>query len=136
MDCAGSYPTTIDGNKYYIIATDFFSKFVVVQAVPDITADTTIRFLMERIVSIFGVISKLLTDRGSNFTSDVFEEFCRDWNTEHITTTPYAPWTDGRVEKAVGVAKGHRTPHTTEEFRLIPLLLEGILRLRRSTPLE
>ncbi len=103
MDCAGPFPETLDGNRYYIIATDWLSKFVIVEATVDIKADTLCKFVMERIVGVFAMPTKMLTDKAPTFLGTTFQTFCQDWRIEHLHTAPYAPWTDGRVEKGVHI---------------------------------
>ena len=43
--------------------------------------------------------SQILTDRGSNFESQLFNELCRCLHIDHVRTTAYKPSTNGMVER-------------------------------------
>ena len=47
----------------------------------------------------------MLTDQGSQFTSDIMKEVSRLLSLKHITTTPYHPMCIGLVEKFNGTLK-------------------------------
>ena len=47
----------------------------------------------------------MLTDRGSCFTADGFEEACGQLKAHHRTTKPYTPQTNGLVERFNGRVK-------------------------------
>ena len=42
---------------------------------------------------------QILTDRGSNFESQLFNELCRCLHIDHVRTTAYKPSTNGMVER-------------------------------------
>jgi transposase InsO family protein len=42
---------------------------------------------------------KALTDRGGEFTSNLFSVFCSQGGIKHYTTTPYSPQPNGVVER-------------------------------------
>lgn len=53
----------------------------------------------------FGIPERLMTDNGRQFSSDEFAKFCRTWEIEHVTSSPFHPRSNGLAEKAVGIAK-------------------------------
>ncbi|PIK57073.1 hypothetical protein BSL78_06013 [Apostichopus japonicus] len=76
------------------------------EAVPLRNIDT--ERVAEALVDIFsrvGVPSEILTDRGSQFTSDVMKEVSRLLSLRQLTTTPYHPICNGLVEKFNGTLK-------------------------------
>lgn len=50
VDAAGPLKLTPTGNQYFVIAIDYFSKFAIARAVPNITALTTAKFIFEDVV--------------------------------------------------------------------------------------
>ena len=57
---------------------------------------------MEHIVVRHGVPEQLLSDRGSNFLSELIKEVCTLLGMEKINTSGYHPQTDGLVERLIG----------------------------------
>ena len=95
------FPLTQRGNKYVVVFMDYFTKWVEAYAVPDQQAQTVARLLVENIVCRHGVPQELLSDRGSNFLSDLMLEVCSLLGIKKLNTSSYHPQTDGLVEKFV-----------------------------------
>ncbi|PIK52140.1 hypothetical protein BSL78_10987 [Apostichopus japonicus] len=97
-------PTSKHGNRYILTLVDYATRFP--EAVPLRNIDT--ERVAEALVDIFsrvGVPSEILTDRGSQFTSDVMKEVSRLLSLRQLTTTPYHPICNGLVEKFNGTLK-------------------------------
>ncbi|CAF3145805.1 unnamed protein product [Rotaria sp. Silwood2] len=92
-------PTFQRGNKYIICLTDVLSKFVVIKAVLDNTAQTVVRFLKEDIIAKFGTPRRILTDNGTHFTASIMNELIKQIGSTHLYSTPYHPQTNGQVER-------------------------------------
>ena len=95
-------PLTYDGNAYAVVFMDYFTKWPEVFAVPDQQATTIARLLVEEVVARHGVPEQLLSDRGSNFLSELICEVCKLLGIEKVNTSGYHPQTDGMVEKFNG----------------------------------
>ena len=52
-----------------------------------------------------GIPHTLLTDNGSQYTSDLFKEFAKTYRFNHITSSPHWSQSNGRPEAAVKSAK-------------------------------
>ena len=52
-----------------------------------------------------GIPEQLVTDNGSQFTSRDFLKFSRDWDFEHLTSSPHHSQGNGKAESAVKEAK-------------------------------
>ena len=87
------------GNIYLLVITDMFSKFTRAVPLPDMTTETVSKAFVDYWLSIFGAPDKLLTDQGSQFTSELFLSLCRIIGIKKVFTTPYHPQTDGVVER-------------------------------------
>lgn len=70
------------------------------EAIPLKTIDA--ECIAEELVTLFsrvGIPNEILTDQGSNFTSQLLKEIYRLLQVHPIRTTPYHPQTDGLVER-------------------------------------
>lgn len=68
-------------------------------AVPTQTAETIAKLLVEEIFCRHGAPEHLLSDRGTNFLSDLVREVCHLLSATKVNTSGYHPQTDGLVEK-------------------------------------
>ena len=60
-----------------LVFQDHFTKHVLVYVTPDQTVKTIANFLYGGYISIFGALARLLSDRGTRFTSGIIEELCK-----------------------------------------------------------
>ncbi|OMJ11804.1 Gypsy retrotransposon integrase-like protein 1 [Smittium culicis] len=90
-------PISEDGNRYMLTAIDYLTKWPIIKAVPDIKTTTVINFLVHDVVQNYGVPSKLITDRGANFVSDLAEQFYEFIGINHAPTTAYRPQSNGQA---------------------------------------
>ena len=74
-------------------------KHVLDYVTPDQTAKTIAKFQYQGYISIFGVPTMLLSDRGANFMSSVINEMCKILGVKKLQTTPSHPQTNGLVER-------------------------------------
>ena len=77
-----SIETTLELNQLPRVANilvfqDHFTKQVLAYITPDQTVKTFAKFLYGGYTSIFGALTRLLSDRGASFTSSVIEELCK-----------------------------------------------------------
>ncbi|UYV64719.1 K02A2.6-like [Cordylochernes scorpioides] len=77
IDVAGPFPVTEDGNKYLLVAMDYFTKWPEVYAIPNQEAATVARVLVDNLICRFGVPLELHSDQGRNFESGIFRELCQ-----------------------------------------------------------
>ena len=88
-----------NGNKYAVVFIDYLTKWVEAFAVPDQSALTIAKLLVEEIISRHGVPRELLSDRGTNFLSKLMQEVCGVMGVNKVNTTAYHPQGDGLVER-------------------------------------
>lgn len=76
------------------------------EAVALSTIDTeTIADELIKIFSRVGLPDEILTDQGSNFTSQLMMDICHCLSVKKLRTTPYHPMCNGLVERFNGVLK-------------------------------
>ncbi|KAL7883281.1 hypothetical protein SRHO_G00009390 [Serrasalmus rhombeus] len=99
VDVLGPFPITDAGNRFIIVAMDYFTKWPEAYAVPDQSAVTTAEALVDNFFCRFGVPEVLHSDQGRNFESEVMGEVCRLMGVHKTRTTPLHPQCDGLVER-------------------------------------
>ena len=83
-----------------LVFQDHFTKYVLVYVTPDQTVKTVTKFLYGGFISIFGALARLLSDRGTSFTSSIIQELCEILGIQRLQTMPYHPQTNERVERS------------------------------------
>lgn len=102
LDIMGPFTTTPRGNQYIYTATDAMSKWAYTRAAGRIRSSDLIKFLEECILSIHGNPQVIITDNGSQLTSDEWKSFIDKHNIKQCTTTAYHPQSNGIDERLNG----------------------------------
>ena len=79
--------------------TDILSKFIITKAVHDNTAQTTVCFLREDIITKFGTPRSIITDNETHFTSTMMNKLIKQIGATHLYSTPSHPQTNGQIER-------------------------------------
>ncbi|MGH0120359.1 UNVERIFIED_CONTAM: hypothetical protein FKN15_067744 [Acipenser sinensis] len=99
VDVLGPFPRSKRGNRFVLVALDYFTKWPEAYALPDQEAETVAEALLEGFFSRFGVPQELHSDQGRNFESRVFAGMCRHLGIKKTRTTPLHPQSDRLVER-------------------------------------
>ena len=99
-DIMGPFPITTHGNKYILVASDYFTRWVEAYAIPNQEATTVAGKLVNNMFCHFGLPEQLHSDMGAQFESRVVKEMCNMLHINKTHTTPYHPQSDGLVERA------------------------------------
>jgi transposase InsO family protein len=99
VDITGPHPKSRNGYVYILTLTDYFTKWADAFPIRNQEASTVAKILMDRVFSYMGMPLQILTDRGSNFESQLFNELLRYYGIDHVRTTAYKPSTNGQVER-------------------------------------
>eukprot|EP00253_Pinus_taeda_P026709 PITA_26709 len=91
--------------KYILVCTDYVTKWVEAKALFSATENSVITFLYEDIFIRFGVPREIVTDQGSQFTSNLMEKLMEEYKIKHKRSTPYHPQINGQVESTNKVLK-------------------------------
>ncbi|UYV74125.1 K02A2.6-like [Cordylochernes scorpioides] len=99
IDLLGRFPKSINGNRWIVVCTDYYSRHVETAALPRGTATEIADFFLKRIVLRHGAPKILISDRGSSFLSKLLTQVLKICNTIHKKTTSYHPQTNGQTER-------------------------------------
>lgn len=109
--CGPITPATPSGNRYFLLLVDDFSRFmwVALLGTKD-AAPTAIKRIQAAAERKSGrKLLALRTDRGGEFTSAHFDEYCAELGVGRQLTAPYTPQQNGVVERrnqtVVGMAR-------------------------------
>ena len=95
IDIVGPLIRSKSGNKFILVICDYSTRYLEAVLLKNIATETTAEEL--RKFSRMGVLTEILTDQRSNFTSQLLKEVYSMLNIEPIRTSPYHPQTDGLV---------------------------------------
>ena len=109
-----------------------------------ITSEGTARLLLENLYKRFGLLDKIISDRGPQFALKAFQELMKQLGINSALSTPYHPQTDGTTEWANQEIKAYLSIYCTshpEEWPTTLHTLEFIHNNRRhaerqKTPFE
>ncbi|UYV69112.1 hypothetical protein LAZ67_6002474, partial [Cordylochernes scorpioides] len=99
IDFVGPLPSTKRRRKWIIVLTDYYTKYAETKAVSEATVKEVSTFLIEHIILRHGAPRFLISDRGSQFTSNLMKEVMKMCKVKHCFTTSYHPQTNGLTER-------------------------------------
>ncbi|KAE9140019.1 hypothetical protein PF010_g355 [Phytophthora fragariae] len=114
VDAVGPLPETERGNKYILVFVDYFTRWAEAFAVGALDSITFVDAMVNGVVSRHGVPSRLLSDNGRNFTSDVAKSFYQTLGIKKLFGAAYHPQTQGLVERFNGTLIGMLMMHVDE----------------------
>jgi len=98
MDFVGLINPPSKKRSYIIVCIDYLTKWAKTKAIKAGTEDKVAEFLRENIFYKFGYPGELVTNQGSQFTSNLIEDLLTHHKIKHRTSTPYHPQANGQVE--------------------------------------
>ena len=101
IDFKGPLPTN-NGNKYFLMVVDEYSRFPFVFPCPDMSTNTVIKCLTS-LFSLVGMPAYVHSDRGASFMSRELREFLTSKGVASSRTTSYNPEGNGQAERCNGV---------------------------------
>lgn len=98
IDTVGPFPLSENGNRYAITIQCDFTKYIIIIPIPDKSATTVAKAVVEKCILLYGPMSCIKTDQGTEFKA-VFHEICNLLDIRHICSTAYHPQTIGALER-------------------------------------
>jgi len=98
VDHLGLLPSTKKSYQYIFAVVDAFSKFTWLYATKS-TSTTEVVIRLKRQAAIFCNPRRIISDRGTAFTSNDFKKYCCEENIEHSLITTEIPRANGQIER-------------------------------------
>ncbi|KAF9760592.1 Retrovirus-related Pol polyprotein from transposon, partial [Nosema granulosis] len=98
IDIIGPLPTSQNGNKYIIVATDYLTRWAECKAIKRKTSKNVATFLLE-LMFRHGAPEEILSDRGKEFLNDVIKKLCCIVDTKKTYTSAFNPKCNGAAER-------------------------------------
>ena len=109
--------------EHYLVVVDLYSDYIEVASLPDMSSRSLIQSL-KPIFATHGSPAVLLTDNGTNYSSNEFHEFTESWEIQHVTSSPHHHKSNGKAESAVKIIKGIITRAKKERQDVWKAILE------------
>jgi len=104
LDLAGPLRGARDFS-HVLLAVDHFTGYLVTVPLAATDAAAVARAFVEHVVCRFGMPRRILSDRGSNFTSALFKDLACLLGIKHHFTASHHPQANGKTERFVGILK-------------------------------
>jgi len=98
MDIVGPFTVSEAGNKYILTCIETFSSYLEAFPLKNACAEEVAGCLVDNIIFRYGMFSTILTDRGTNFMSLVFQRTAVLLGGQTRRTSPYHPASNGALE--------------------------------------
>ncbi|KAA8582361.1 hypothetical protein FQN60_009101 [Etheostoma spectabile] len=96
MDLIGPLKKTLKDHQYVLTVTDLFTKWVI--AVPlKFASSTEVAEALVPKLCTFGMVRKIITDRGRAFVNELNAHIFTALNIKHAITSAYHPQSNGQV---------------------------------------
>ena len=84
--------------KFLLVAIDYFTKWVEVEALVTITEARIRSFVWKNIIYRFGIPRMIISDNGRQFDSQGFRDFCSGLGIKNQFSSPGHPQANGQAE--------------------------------------
>nr|AAT77064.1 retrotransposon protein, putative, unclassified [Oryza sativa Japonica Group] len=99
LDILGPFRQAPGGFEYLYVAIDKFTKWPEAYPVVKIDKHSALKFI-KGITARFGVPNRIITDNGTQFTSELFGDYFEDMGIKLCFASPAHPRSNGQVERA------------------------------------
>lgn len=98
IDHVGPIETTKRGHLHILVVVDAFTKYVRLYPTKTTNSTEVIRHL-ENYFRAYSVPCRIVSDRGTAFSSAKFSDFCKKYKVHHIMNATACPRANGQVER-------------------------------------
>src|SRR6266540_5120625 len=99
IDIVGPLPLTRKGNRYIVVAMDYFSRWPEVRPLKAANVETVATFIYEEIICRFEAPRILQSDQETHFVNEVIQKLTKKFRIKHSLSSPYHPQSNGLVER-------------------------------------
>ncbi|KMQ98328.1 transposon ty3-g gag-pol polyprotein isoform x2 [Lasius niger] len=94
VDHVGPFETSSKNNKFLFVLVDAFTKFTIIEPVKSQKACYVVKILTN-LIYLFEVPHRIISDRGTAFTSQAFRMFCDSYGIKHVLNAVATPRANG-----------------------------------------
>ena len=99
IDVVGPLPITERGNRYIVVAMDYFTRWPEAKALKVANAEAISTFIYEEIICRYGAPKKIQSDQGTHFVNEVIRNLTERFKIKHSLSSPYHPQSNGLVKR-------------------------------------
>ena len=92
-------------DKDYVLFVDYYSRYFEVFRLTN-THSSTIISKCKEVFARHGIPERFISDNGPQYSSYEFADFSKQWNFQHVTSSPRYPRSNGLAERTVQTIKG------------------------------
>jgi len=100
IDLLGPFPKANGQLKYLVIAIDYSTKWIEAEPLAKITTKNVLLFFQRNILARFGVSALVISDNGTQFTDQKFQNYLRNIGIKQSFTYVEHPQANGLAEAA------------------------------------
>ncbi|XP_068799027.1 protein NYNRIN-like [Struthio camelus] len=141
MEFIGPLPQTAQGNKYCLVITDNFTRWVEAFPARNNTASTTAKILVEHVFSRWGVPKEIDSDHGQRFIGEVTKGVCQALGikqklhiTGHFQKPGSAEGPNQTLKTALRKLVNQQRKDWDQKLPLVLLALRGAVASHRISP--
>ena len=90
--------------RNYLLVIDYYSQYIEIALLKRTTATEVIAH-MKSIFARHGIPELIVSDNGPQYSSEEFSKFMREYQCQHVTSSPLYPQSNGEAERAVKTIK-------------------------------
>ena len=122
-------PFHFEGQSYLLLV-DYMSQFPIVRRLASMMAHQ-IADHFKQIISEYGWPETIISDNGPCYASKAFKKLMKEYNVNHVTSSPHYPQSNGLAEKYIQIVKNlfHKAKEEGQD-------LHKCLMTYRNTPLS
>lgn len=135
MDIVGPLDRTKKGNRFILTIVDDATRYPEAYALKSCDAENIANCLID-LFSRVGIVRTILTDQGSNFTSELLKQLYDFLKVRGITSTPYHPEANGKTERFNATLKSMLKKLCLQQNIEWDILLPYVLFAYREVPHE
>ena len=102
MDLIGPLPVSNDNNRYILSLVDVLTRYGFAVPIPDKSANTVSRALINHVIGPFGPPRSIYSDSGPEFTAEVTKQVLNAMQVHQRHITVYRPEASGQIERLNG----------------------------------
>ena len=93
-------PTTSNGQRFILVAIDYFTKWVEEASFAYVTKNVVALFTKQNLIFQYSILERIISDNGTNLNNTMITALCEQFQIQHHNSSPYRPKMNGVVEDA------------------------------------